>query len=361
MLAIILLISFSGCSIENKDVEEQYQSRAFRMGFSTWPFGPGYDDKKQTMSFLSANADVYSEQIDSMIPWKALTGKEDYPEKFVDDIDFRAANKINNARLLLSVSLLNTDRSNLLADYDGSVPDYNSLDDAKISEAYCRYLKWLIDWLEPYYLIIAMEANELYYKNPGLWSGYKSLIQRVRDELKREYPALLVSESITLHNLYLPELQDTAKYHEEMKNVMAGQDFTAISFYPFFKGFHTKDEFQKAFDFLHSMTDKPIAFSETAHLAENLDAKSFNVHIKSNGLEQNSYLECLLDNANKHGYEFIIWWAHMDYEKLLEVFPTEARDIGRLWRDTGLIDQDGKERPAYFTWKKVLSQTLQER
>ena len=57
---------------------------------------------------------------------------------------------------------------------------------------------------------------------------------------------------------------------EEMANYMNHMDFVAISFYTFFKDLHTAVEFQGVFDFLHSRINKPIAFVETSHIAEDL-------------------------------------------------------------------------------------------
>ncbi|HKK61971.1 MAG TPA: hypothetical protein VJ951_05395, partial [Bacteroidales bacterium] len=133
-------------------------------------------------------------------------------------------------------------------------------------------------------------------------------------------------------------------------------DFVAISFYPFFKNQNSVNDFQQTFDFLHNRIDKPIAFVETCHLAENLLVTNLNLSISGNEVEQNSYLETLLTNAQEQNYEFVIWWAHRDYDALWETFPPELKDIGKLWRDTGLLDEDGNERVSYTTWKTSLEE-----
>jgi len=51
---------------------------------------------------------------------------------------------------------------------------------------------------------------------------------------------------------------------------------------------------------------------------------------------------------------FVIWWAHRDYDELWEIFPDEVNDIGKLWLDTGLVDESGQEKLAFETWKRVL-------
>ncbi len=40
----------------------------FDMGFSSWPCGPDLSDLASTYDFISANANVYGEQLDQYIP-----------------------------------------------------------------------------------------------------------------------------------------------------------------------------------------------------------------------------------------------------------------------------------------------------
>ncbi|MCW9714554.1 glycosyl hydrolase 53 family protein [Aliifodinibius salicampi] len=326
------------------------------MGFSTWSYGPDQSDVDDTYQFISQNADIYSEQIDEYIPWSAWINNSSLPSEFEDIVQSKVAKKLPNQKLLLSVSLLNTDRSDLLSDYDGTIPSYNSLNDQKIEEAYFKHLDYLISELEPDYLVVAMEVNELLIKSESKWNEYKILMDNIRGRLKSAYPTLPLSESMTLHNWFNPEVPDPSAFISEISSyINQNLDYAAISFYPFFKGLRTKSDFQQPFDFLHNQTTQSIAFVETTHLAEDLTVEAFDVNIPSNACEQKDYLEELLNNAYNKNYEFVIWWAHRDYDELWATFPDEVKDIGKLWRDTGLLDEDGNQRPAYKTWKSVLN------
>ena len=339
---------------ENENPLSIISQRNFEMGFSTWSFGPYESDKATTYQFIKDNADIYSEQIDDKIPWSAWINGSTLPTAFTDEIDYRVSKKLDNHKLLLSVSLLNTDRSNLLEDYDSSIPNYSALNDAVIENAYFNHLEYLIQKFNPDYLVIAMEVNELKIKSETKWIEYKMLMTQIRNRIKNAYPDLPLAESMTLHNWYNPEVANQADFIEEISNyVNQHNEFAAISYYPFFKGQHTKTEFQQAFDFLHSEVSVPISFVETTHLAQDLEISSFDLSIKSNVCEQKIYLETLLLNAFDKDYEFIIWWAHRDYDELWESFPSEYKDVGKLWRDTGLLDEKGTKRPSYVTWKEV--------
>ncbi len=362
---LLSLLLLSGCdkkedanpplTCKDDNALQTITQRHFKMGFSTWPFGPDVADKDETYEFLETNADIYSEQIEHKIPWSAWINNTALPTAFVNDIDSRVAKRLDHHKLLLSVSLLNIGRTDLLEDYDGSIPNYTALNDTVIENAYFKHLNYLISRFNPDYLVVAMEVNELLVRSASKWTAYKLLMRNIRSRLKNAYPNLPLSESVTLHNWFKPEVANPTDFIAEISNyVNQNIDFAAISYYPFLKGQHTKTEFQQAFDFLHTEVSIPMAFVETAHIAEDLHINGFNLNIAGDVCEQKYYLETLLLNAHHQNYEFIIWWAHRDYDKLWAIFPPEYQDLGKLWKDTGLLDENGTARPAFTVWKNVL-------
>ena len=365
LLSIITILFFSGCSekeetlpvgpCQTENFISEFQNRNFKMGFTSWPYAATEEAVSNTYNFMASNGDIYTEHIDNKIPWNAWINNTSLPNEFTNEMDSKLAHKIPNIQLLLSVSLLNTDRSDLAEDIDGSIPNYSSLSDQHIEDAYVKHIEYLVEAFQPNYLVIALEVNELKINAPQKWEEYKELILAVKTRIKQTYPLLLLSESITLHNYYQPEVANPEQYIEEISEYAKQMDFVAISYYPFFKGQHSRAEFQQAFDFLHSKITNPIAFVETGHLAENLSVESYDLFIESNECEQNAYVETLLLNAQKQNYKFVIWWTHRDFDALWETFPEEVKDLGKLWRDTGLLDENGVERVGYRTWEAVLS------
>ncbi len=255
--------------------------------------------------------------------------------------------------MLLSVSVLSNERRDLANDFTGNTPTYTAMNDSAIIDAYYKHISYLIEELDPKYLIISIEGNELLINSPDKWEGYKLLISEVRMRVKNDHPDLMISESVTLHNLYEPNMSDPETYIEEVLSHIEQMDFMAVSFYPFFKALNTQEGFQEALNFLHSRVSKPIAFAETAHIAEDLIVPSININIPGNPDEQNEYLQTLLVNAQLEDYIFVIWWAHRDFDELWETFPASVKDLGQLWRDTGLLNEDGNERHAYDSWRKA--------
>jgi len=227
--------------------------------------------------------------------------------------------------------------------------------DLVIEDAYFNHIQYLTDRFAPDYLIIAIEANELKMNSTEKWDDYKLLISNVKSRIRQEFPVLKISESITLHNLYQPEVSDPDDYINEIVSYANEMDFVAISFHPFFKGQHSKLDFQNAFDFLHENITRPIALAETNHLAEDLSVSAYDLSIEGSECEQNLYLETLITNAQEQNYEYIIWWVHRDFYELWLTFPEELKDIGKLWRNTGLLADDGSKRAAFSTWELVFN------
>lgn len=94
-------------------------------------------------------------------------------------------------------------------------------------------------------------------------------------------------------------------------------------------------------------------FSETGHLSEDLTIDSFDLFIPSDESEQNAYLESLLTNAHEQQYEYVIWWTHRDYNELLNTFPDDVKDLGKIWLSTGIVNEDGQDKIALDTWKSI--------
>ncbi len=360
-LAIITATLLWGCQEEETNPDNgnsdgffsEYSSRNFAMGFSTWAYAPTAESVDATYQFIGSKSDVYSEHIDSNIPWRAWMNDLPLPQEFTNEIAGRASRKIPGVQLTVSVSLLNSSRNELAFDFDGTVPEYTALNDAEIENAYVKHLEYITNQLDPDYLILAIEVNELLLHAPEKWAGYKLLMANVRDRIKQQFPSLSISESVTLHNLYKPDVANPEEFIDEIVDYANSLEFAAISFYPFFKGLKTQQDFQQAFNFLHQQIDRPIAFAETSHLSEDLTVDAFDLFIAGNESEQNDYLETLLTNAQEQDYEYIIWWAHRDYNELWEIFPEEVQDLGKIWISNGIVNEDGAAKKALSTWEIV--------
>lgn len=339
----ILLITLSAVSYS------QSKSRPFEMGFSTWVYAPTIEAILGTNEFLKTNGDFYTEQFDEHIPWQALLSKSAWPDKLMEDINGRVSRRIKDNKLLLALTALNDDHNSILKDVDGTKPGL-TFGSPKLIEAYTNYCDKMISLFKPDYLLIGIESNELLKKSPKLWSSYLIFSGEVYKSLKKKYPSLQISQSVTLHVLINPDVKSPTEYRRKISSFTKKQDFCGVSFYPHFAGYRTEKQFQSAFDFLHKFTRKPIAITETANIAEPVDIPTFKIKLESNPTEQKNYLEVLFKNAHKKKYKFISYWAHRDCDKLIEIFPAGVKEIAKIFRDTGLLDEEGRSRPALKVW-----------
>ena len=173
--------------------------------------------------------------------------------------------------------------------------------------------------------------------------------------MRERFPKLPLSESVTLHKLLDRQNRGLAEYRTKIQAFVEGHDFFAVSFYPFFLGLHQEQEFAEALDYLPTFTSKAIAITETGHPAEPLKIRAWNLDFPTNPKEQAAFVRVLLSRAQTHHYRFVTWWTARDFDELWKTFPDAVKDLGALWRDTGLIDEAGQPRPAYETWRDWLS------
>ena len=339
----------------HSNIIESGDMREFKMGFSTWPYGPEIFDVDSTYNFIKRNGDIYSEHLDDKIPWNSWINGTALPEEFINSISYKASKRTNDIELLLSVSLLNISRNELMVDFDGNFPEYENLNDQHIEDAYFNHLSYLIDALDPNYLVLAIEANQLLIHSELKWGEYKLLMANIRLRIKQTYPDLPISESMTLHDWQLVEPSYPAGYTQEIADYISNLDFAAISFYPFLEGFQSKTEFQGAFDFLHENVSIPIAFVETGNISEDLILTGLNYSIVGSRCAQQAYLEVLLLNSQQNAYLFDIWWTFADYDALWAIFPAESQELGSIWLNTGLINETGEAKPAYQLWQESFS------
>ena len=107
------------------------------------------------------------------------------------------------------------------------------------------------------------------------------------------------------------------------------------------------------YDDLFSLSDKPIAITETGFPAEDFSIMGGSLTFESNPAKQDRYITQLLAQADRRGFVFIINFVLRDYDALFD--KTGGGDNNIAWRDTGLYDEDGHPRPALETWLAALA------
>jgi hypothetical protein len=331
------------------------QNRTFRMGFTTWSYGPTLQNVNETYHFIANHGDTYTEHFDNKIPWAAWIEGTSLPDEFVQEVQNRADRKIADLPLVLAVSILNNSREDLAPDYDDNTPFYIGLDDQDIEDAYYSHLVYLIEAFQPTYLIAAIEVNELKMHSPEKWDEFLNLFNAIRLRINETYPLIPISASVSIHNF----LGNSGPNTNGVLDFINNQEFAAISYYPYLHNALTPDDFEATFQFLRQNIDVPIAFSETGYIAEDLDLPAFNVFLNGCPKIQNAYLEAILNQAQAQNYLFVTWFAHRDFDILWETFPPEIQDLGKIWRDTGILNEAGQNRISKTSWDIAYSKSFE--
>jgi hypothetical protein len=125
-----------------------------------------------------------------------------------------------------------------------------------------------------------------------------------------------------------------------------------VSFYPFMA--MLRDRMNECLSWLETEFDefeKPYVFSESGEPAEPVVLKSLGFTIPASPEAQQIVLDKLLSFAQRREAEFLIWFLPRDYDGLWEKIRAEAPEFFGVWRDCGLLDGEGNERPAYRLWR----------
>jgi hypothetical protein len=113
--------------------------------------------------------------------------------------------------------------------------------------------------------------------------------------------------------------------------------------------------------FIDLAPSKPWAFAETGYIAEDLNIPAYNLNRKGTTEWQKSYLELICRLCNERKAQFLIWFCHKDYDAGNEVLRQMGlyQDLFGFWEDTGLEDENGRQRPAYDLWLQWMKRKKQ--
>lgn len=367
---IAVTILTYGCAGSSKQNElenspDQAGSRSFFMGFTPFPWDMTIEAIIDTGKFIVENGDIISHQLEQGVPWTEALDDKPFHENMMKDWNGRR-DLSKNKKVFLSLTPMNEGRNNMELyrgkDEDMPIPDAfkdKAFDDPIVKKAYLNYCKRAADHFKPDYMAIGIEVNELFHNSPQMWLGFVELHKYIYAEMKKLYPEMPVLFTISLHNMTNPSWEDREKQQDEIKKLLEFTDILGISYYPFMAGQSEKPI--ETLEWIRKFTDKPIAITETGFPAQDIVLKTYNITIPGSPEKQKTYFETLLNTANKDGYLFVIAFLYRDYDALFGKIAQELEkrnlttDIFLVWRDCGMVDENGIERPALGVWKRYLS------
>ncbi len=353
VIAIVFILTsvlFGACSSD-----EEPDSRAFRMGFATVPYGSP-DAMSYAFQKLSVESDIVNHYFDTGVPWVEALSGDVFPEHIMEDWTFRKDLIKTAHKSYVSVTPINYSHDGL-AFYRGTednlpLPapwDRYSFGDDAVKTAYVNYCKRIIDFFEPDYFAMSIEANLLHKFRPETWPEYLGFHAYVYREIKAHYPGLPVFTTVA----GAPLLKDFLPANDHVLQRLAAMqllemsDYYAIAFYPPLAIFQTGAWPTNTFDDLFSLSTKPVIIAETACTAVGLPDEGHSnpgllIHA-SDPVKQKLFVDALLSASDKWKAEFVIWLT------LREEHPANT-----MWasNQAGFYDENGNPRPALNSWRE---------
>jgi len=329
------------------------------MGFTGFPHDFSIEAVSHAQDFSRQNADIIAHHIEG-VPWSELLSDAPFSDELINDWKGKEQATPKGGKVYLAISPGRGD----LKPGEKSEPfpkglKGRSYDDPVVLDAYLSYCRRMLEFFKPDYLAIGIEVNEIYQVGKDKWRAYVALHRHVYQELKKDHPNLPIFASFTLHGM----LNQTGRSRDEMLTafgeIMPFNDFVAVSFYPFIRGGTT--DIDSCLRWLIDHFDgfkKPYAFVEVGEPAERLELPSSGQIIDGTPQKQAAFYETLLAFARDHDVRFVISFLHRDYDALWEKIKETTPKAFMVWRDCGLMDQDGKARPAYTVWKRYFDVQL---
>jgi hypothetical protein len=361
--AIAIFISIAAILLAC-DEEDQEQTRSYYMGFTPVPYESSVDAAAYTYRTLRENADIISHQFDNGVPWVEALAGENFSDEIINDWTFRKNQTTASQKIYISVNPFNS-LHNGLASYrtaDENLPlpapwDSYTFNSDEVKTAYLNYCSRIIDFFNPDYFNMAMEANLLYVNKPTIWSSYVEFHQYIYTELKKKYPKLMVFCSISGAHLLkgLISNNDYVQQRLAALQLLEYSDLYSLSFYPCLTSLLGNPYPVNTFDDLFNISEKPLAIDETGYAAQSfsINTGAGRVTIEADADKQEKYIRDLLTACLKRKAVFVINFAVRDYDKLSEEMGSSA-NAKTNWRDTGIVDEKGIPRKAYTTWKEFL-------
>ena len=364
----VLAMSVAGCGGSggsNPDTPQDPQpvTRAFDMGFTTWPYAATVEAVNFVYTETSARGDFIAHHIDSGIPWQAALDETPYDAAVESEIQGRLDNTPANQRLYLAVSPFNGNRDGIADNWGAStnedlVAPWNTrdFDSPEVIAAYTNFARDMITRFRPTYFNLGIEASELAINDVTRFERYLVFANDVALTLRAEFPDLQLMISVGLKT---PGSAGAQTIEANIGPLIDLVDVVGISVYPyvFFDHAGKGDPANLPTNWLSQILaisdGKPIAIAETAWIAERLEIPTFGVDVAANAQNQADYLQELFAQAEFLDAEFIVWWALVDFDALWN--GALARDpVARIWRDTGLFDESLNPRPALDIWQQQL-------
>ena len=328
--------------------------RPFRMGLSRWPADLTVESFLAAQAFAHEHGDIVSVPLTGGVPWpEALQGRL-YAREMEDSLKYRPP---AGKKLFVSITPLDGEHRQLAA-YRGERENMAlprewaglALNSPNVKKAYAAYALRVVQAMNPDYLALAVEANQLLSKEPARWAQFKELYADTYAAVKARRPRLPVFFTTdVLHLRGLAGGAEAAAQADAVADLMKRSDLFAMSLFP-----HLSPALPRPLpdDFLDFATTfgKPVAVAGCGFTSRDVPLDLLKVTLRGSDADQAQFLERLLQTAKRRHYEFVIHSAGTDYDRLCARLPPPLNEIALANAFTGLQAGDGQPKSALAVW-----------
>lgn len=363
---IILCLALAFFCCKKKPVDVLPETRSFYMGTTPWPADFTSAELDTAYNFINNYCDIVSHHFDDGIPYEEAFNNSAMPAKFLTEISTRKTKTPAAKKIFLSIAALNLTRKEKAGYYSGATIADSiknrwaayAFDDNRVITAYVNYVSYLINQFQPIYVNYGVESNVLNW-NTADFNKYKFFLAQVYAQLKAKYPAIPFFISFIV--------DESSEGYNFARSLLPYTDWIGLSSYAYVtvssSGNGNTDP--KLFPanyyerFINLDLNKPLAFAETGYIAENLNIPSFNLNKTGNAVWQRDYIDILFKLSNNNRAKLFIWFCSKDYNAGSNTLRGLGlyTDLFGLWEDTGLKDENGNKRPAFFVWEEWMKKS----
>lgn len=359
-LVAFAALSFSACETDAPAQDLPPASNRLHqtaMGFTPWPSDLTEAGVDRTYEFIHQHANLITHHFDGGVPWEEALKGERFPKHLREDWELRRSRTPEAFKSFVAVTPLDFDRTGLALAWtkDGDNKPLSSdwasraLDDDRVKSAYLSYVERVIDYFEPDYLAIGIEANIMVSKTPKNWEAFLSLNEYIYTAIKTKHPNLPLFTTVQYE--HLRGIEDESKKHAgkqraSVKTLMAHSDLMAISTYRF-GHFHPNPMSADFFDVAENF-GKPVAIAEFGAMSS--PVKIFGARLPADEAGQSRFVAGILDYATRKQVPFVVNWVAIDFDPMIEKLPAPMDEIAKAWVHTGLQKADGRNKRALQIW-----------
>jgi hypothetical protein len=337
--------------------------RSFHLGFTPDDLLNTPDVGKTVTEALAKHSDLVAFHIGLGVPWEEALNEQPFPpvvEQYLAKLSRLKDRLRRDEAVYLAVTPLKLARNGIAANWGGDDAGTRkwksrTFDDPETILAYTRFCRRMIRRFKPDYFAYGVEVNMLADAKPRQFEEFRSLAKQVYETLKAENPSLPIFLTFQI-DLYH---KHRARQRPVITQLLPCSDFIAVSTYPFMEGYTPQSLPEGWFADVASLDKtKPFAIAETGFIAE----ESYRNWLTGKTVEgseaiQAAYVQRLLGCANREQARFVVWFFPQDVDAFWkEQTNPLVKWFVKTWRDSGLVDGDGRQREGLKEWDRWLEQ-----